>query len=122
MWTGAPGARYLVGVFLVLAAVAMWISGSLLQAIIALSASGRGEFNDSIKTLLDAFLNDITGTPGLLVTATKTVFAVGVAFLARKVIKNLRGEMEVEVSSLKLSGTQSGLIVWCAVFALVKLL
>ena len=72
--------------------------------------------------LRQAFLSDIIGTPGLFVSAAKTAFAVVVAFVAVWGVRNLRGEFALELGGLKLSGAQSGAIVWCAVFALVKLL
>ena len=124
VWNGSFIERAVVIIAICFALFALSVSGSILQAISALfSASRNGTELIPWQAVINAFLKDITGSPGLFISAIKTVFAIAVAFAAVSFIKNLRGEMSRrEVLNVKLNGTQSGVLVWCAVFALVKLL
>ncbi len=124
LWSGPLLARFLVGVAVLGALFALAVSGSLSQLVVAVvSGASRGSADElPWEILWLVFLSDITGTPGLFVSATKTVFAVGIAFVAVWGVRSLRGEISLELPGLKLSGTQSGVFVWCAAFALVKLL
>ena len=123
LWSGSPVARFAVALAGFAALFAFAVSGSLSRLFIALfGTSRRGADDASLDVLWRAFLSDITGTPGLFVAAVKTLFAIAVAFVVVRVVRNLRGELEISFAGFTLSGAQSGALLWCAVFALVKLL
>jgi hypothetical protein len=119
--TGSVSARLLIAAFAALALVALAISGSWIRAIEA-PFKARGDGADLWHLLLLGFQGDITGTRSLLVSGGKTVFAVLVAFAVIKILHTARGEMKFSFSGIELSGAQSGALVWCVVFVLVKLL
>lgn len=123
LWSGSPAARLVIILAGLAALFAFAVSGSLSRLFIALfGTSRRGTDDASLDLLWRTFLSDITGTPGLFVAAVKTVFAIAVAFVVVRVVRNLRGELEISFAGFSLSGAQSGALLWCAVFALVKLL
>ncbi len=123
IWSGSAGARLWVGVFLALCAFAILVSGSLTQVVRAVLAGGwRGKDDGTWDMLATAFSQDIAGTPGLFVSAVKTVFAVIIAFAVVWTVKKFRGEIALKLPTVELSGTQSSAVLWCAVFAIVKLL
>ncbi len=122
LWVAGPvWSRVIVIAFLGLALAAFAISGSWLRALQALFEA-RAVDGPTWELLIAGFLGDITGTPGLLVSALKTVFAVAVAFAVVRLLPVGRGRLSFDFKAIKLSGAQSAALLWCVVFTLVKLL
>ena len=118
---GPVPARAIVILFLGLALAAVSVSGSWLRALRTVFEARAGD-GSTWQLLITGFEGDITGTPGLLVSAVKTVFAVIVAFAVVRVLPVGTGQMSFDFKAIKLSGAQSAALLWCVVFALVKLL
>ena len=123
LWSGSLLARAALALAVLAALFAFAVSGSVSRLSIALfGTSRRGTGDASIDALWQAFLSDITGTPGLFVAAVKTLFAIAIAFVVVRLVRNFKGDLKLSLGPLELSGAQSGALLWCAVFALVKLL
>ena len=123
LWSGSPAARLAIALGGMAVLFAIAVSGSLSRFFIALfGTSRRGVDDASLEVLWRAFLSDITGTPGLFVAALKTLFAVVVAFVAVRVVRHFKDDLKLKLGTFELSGGQSGALLWCVVFALVKLL
>lgn len=122
IWAGPLSGRVVVAVCGALAAFAILVSGSIVAAISSLFDSLRASDRISWQTVQQAFLADITGSPGLFLSVIKTLFAVVVAFAVLKAAGSLRGDLSLNFAGLTLSGAQTGAMIWCLVFALVKLL
>lgn len=58
----------------------------------------------------------------MFVAALKTLFAVVVAFVTVRVVRHFKDDLKLKLGTFELSGGQSGALLWCVVFALVKLL
>lgn len=122
LWAAGPASgRVIVIAFLGIALAAFAISGSWLRALQALFEA-RAVDGPTWELLIAGFLGDITGTPGLLVSALKTVFAVAVAFAVVGLLPVGHGRLSFDFKAIKLSGAQSAALLWCVVFTLVKLL
>ena len=143
LWSGSFFAKLVLIVFILLALLALGITGSFINAVISYNSDdsrdlssrtpgddrdpGGGEvvpgeneapsFWNFVKTM---FFNDITGDPNLLISGIKTVFAVGIAFLVARKLAVRKGDVTFKAAGIELSGAQSRAIVWCVVFVLVK--
>ena len=118
---GPMSARVVMVIFLGIALVAVAVSGSWLRALQILFEA-RAVDGNTWQLLVAVFVGDITGTPGLLVSAVKTVFAVIIASGVVHFLPVGTGQMSFDFKAIKLSGAQSAALLWCVVFALVKLL
>ncbi len=118
---GPVSARVIMAIFLGIALVAVAVSGSWFRALQILFEA-RAVDGNTWQLLVAGFKGDITGTPGLLVFAVKTVFAVIVASGVVRLLPVGTGQLSFEFKAIKLSGAQSAALLWCVVFALVKLL
>ncbi|NKB81749.1 MAG: hypothetical protein GKS05_07670 [Nitrospirales bacterium] len=120
MWQG----RLIILLFAFLAILALAYSGSVTHGVLELLEDGYrdGPETSGWDRFVEAFWQDITGTPGVMVSAIKTFFAVIVAFGVAKIAPTAAGEFLLKVSGVELSGAQSAAVLWCAVFVLVKLL
>ena len=117
---GPVSAKVVVVLALMLALAAFSISGSWFQALQVLFEA-RADGDEWWRLLVMGFVGDITGTPGLLVSGLKTVFAVLVAFAVVRLLPVGRGRLSFSFKGIKLSGAQSAALLWCVAFAVVKL-
>ena len=119
LWTGPWGAKVLLVVVVLLALIALGITGSLYNAgVAAIEDGSRGSI--SWDAIHQAFHDDILGKRSIVVSGMKTLFAVGIAFVVARKLPTRKGEVKFNFQGLELSGAQSKAMVWCIVFVLVK--
>ena len=103
---GPVSARVAVVLALVLALAAFSISGSWFQALQVLFEA-RADGDEWWRLLFMGFVGDITGTPGLLVSGLKTVFAVLVAFAGVRLLPVGRRRLSFSLKGIELSVTHA---------------
>jgi len=119
LWAGPWSAKVLLVVVVLLALIALGITGSFYNAgVAAIEDGSRGSI--SWDAVHNAFHDDILGTRSILVSGMKTLFAVGIAFFVARKLPIRKGDMKFSFQGIELSGAQSKAMVWCIVFVLVK--